>query len=995
MKDLWYRFTTMKGSRVVFRAGWDTQGLPVELEAERELGLTGSKVENLQAVGEEALVNACKRIVHKYHRVWSEADARLGLLLDGERAYFTYRDDYIEREWKYLEVAWARGLLGEGFRVIAYCPSCQTSLSHAEVGLGYELVEDPSLYFKVRLTEEDAYLVLWTTMPFTVVTDELVGVHPEAAYTYTQVGEEVWIAARARLEALMKDLAISDYKVIKTVPGAQLAGRRYQYPLARHVPGQQALDQHPAVHRIVAEAFVDVSTGSGLVHMSPANGEEDFDIARRRNIPLFNPIDDQVRFTAEAGAFAGLFVRDADRRVTELLRQEDLLLKESLVQHEYPTCWRSHHKVVWMARRGYFYWLERLGDLPERAASDVEYFFEPPRNRFLDIVRERRSWCISRERIWGTPLPIWVCRTCKEKVPAFSRAEIVQKALTLPDGPEFELHRPWIDRILLRCPACGGEAQREPYVLDAWHNSGAAPYASFTDEDSQRLVPVPFLTEAIDQTRGWAYSLLMEHVLRTGRPEAPYQAFLFQGHALDDKGNKMSKSLGNVIEALDILGAHSADVLRFYYLWKAPPIDSLNFSLAEMAGRPFQVLNTLYHLHLYFQQNSQLDTFDAHAHSIGWARERALLRTVDLWVLTHLQDLVRVVTGGLERCQFHEAVRALERFVIDTLSQGYLPLTRAELWTDAAETRDRRLAVHAVIAYCLAVVDALLYPVSPYLAEYLRLRCFSAEPQVGLLVEWPKAEPALESSVARDTFDLLQAVVSAASAARMKAGIKRRWPLSRAICVLPPDRLAPLSKEEDTLREQLNVKEITFTSHLRAIPLPLSVKLRGRMQGREGRKSAQAIRNTLAKQDAHEVHEDFREGTWKLRTEDGTIELERDELEFTFGQSENGVAELRDHLAVFLDLVRDPMLTGEGLARDLARRLQALRKAQGRNPAELLARAFVVGLDDRAKNLLEPHLQRLAFLVRAREVQFPETTLPARQWSQSDLDGRPISLALE
>ena len=386
MKDVWYRFSTLKKMNVVYRAGWDTQGLPVELQAEKELGLTGSKAENIKRVGEEAIVNACKNLIKRYYKSWERADELLGMLMDYERAYWTYKDEYIEREWRYLQRAWERGLLAEGFRVVAYCPNCQTSLSHKEVGLGYETVEDPSLYYKAKLVDEDAFLLVWTTMPFTVVTDEMVGVKPDAEYSYVNANAETWIVAKDRIDDIMKMLRMDDYRTVKTVKGADLEGKRYIHPLAKkHISALAKLADDGKIHFVVAEEWVDITTGTGLVHLSPANGEEDYQVALRKNIPIFCPIDDQAKFTKEAGNFAGLFVRDADSKVAEMLEEEGMVLKYSTIKHEYPLCWRSQHKLVWLARREYFYWVDRLGDLAVEAAQKVEYFYEPPKNRFIEI----------------------------------------------------------------------------------------------------------------------------------------------------------------------------------------------------------------------------------------------------------------------------------------------------------------------------------------------------------------------------------------------------------------------------------------------------------------------------------------------------------------------------------------------------------------------------------------------------------------------------------
>jgi isoleucyl-tRNA synthetase len=350
MKDLWYRFSTLSKKNVVFRAGWDCQGLPVELQAEKELGLSGNKWEDLKQIGEEKMVEACKRLVTKYLAAWVEADDLLGLLLDHDNAYMTYRDSYIEREWMFLESAWKDGILGEGFKVVPYCPSCQTSLSHAEAVLGYETLEDPSLYYKVR-TSDGAFLVIWTTMPFTVVTDEMVGVKPEADYAYVRVGGEVWILGVERMAALAKELKLEFGETVKVVKGKDLEGLHYAHPLLAEIPGLERISREGKIHVVVSEDFVDTATGTGLVHLAPANGEEDFFVATRRKMPVFVPIDDRVCFTEDAGRFAGMFVRDSDALVTKLLGEKGNLVSDGRLEHEYPTCWRSGHRLVWVARR--------------------------------------------------------------------------------------------------------------------------------------------------------------------------------------------------------------------------------------------------------------------------------------------------------------------------------------------------------------------------------------------------------------------------------------------------------------------------------------------------------------------------------------------------------------------------------------------------------------------------------------------------------------------
>lgn len=935
MKDLRYRWKTMEGYFMPFWAGWDCQGLPVELEVERTLGVK-NKRELLERVGEERFIEECKKTIMRYHKEWVEADRKLGIFINHDKAYWTYLDDYVEREWRYLKRAWEQGLLEEGYYVVAYCPGCQTSLSSAEVGYedSYREVEDPSLYFKFKVADHsNEFFLVWTTMPFTLVTDMMLAVHPEAEYVKVKVGEEKWIVVEQRVEPVMQELNIDEYEITETLNGKTLEGTKYEYPFKDIVPKQAELDKHPLVHRVVCEDFVDVNTATGVVHLSPGNGEEDFFAAQKRGVPVFVPFDDEVKFTSEAGAFSGLFARDADALVVEELRKRGLLVLVKTIKHEYPTCWRSHHKLVWLARREYFLRTDKINDRVVEAAEKVEYFFEGPKNRFLSFLKEGKPWCISRERVWGTPLPIWVCEKCGTKKFVASKKEIVEKAIEKPQG-KFELHKPWIDRVTFQCENCGGIMHREPFVLDTWHNSGASPYARFTDEEFEKYVPADFLTEGIDQTRGWANSLLLEHVILTGRAEAPYKAFLFQGLTQDAKGRKMSKSLGNVIEANKLLKNYSADICRFYLLRKCSPLDFMNFDPQELNRRPYQVLSTLYHLNKFFIQNAEYDNFNPKEHTLKWAEREKQLRKPDLWLLSKLQETLKEYTNRLEKCEFNFALATLENFVIETVSRVYVPMIRRELWTDDPETLHRRLTIYATLWHVLKIVTLLFNPITPYLSEALYQKIYrkldSTLPDSVNFESWPKPDDKMRNKTLEENFEHLLQCVSLVYSARQSAKLKRRWPLRKVVVVASKKICESLKNLQENFLELANVKVAEY---------------------------------------AQKVPE--------------------------YVSSENWVSASEGDMQVFLNIHRDEGLLGEGLMRDVARRVQSLRKELGYMPTDVLNVVHIAELEDERVKLLQPYVKDMKELVRAKKVYLHSSRQKLEaKWHEYQLDNKKIYIAI-
>ncbi len=778
-KDVVLRFWRSRGYSVWAQGGWDMQGLPVELEVEQRQGLRSKK--DIERFGVAKFAEECNKLVDYYLAFWEEwGTRRLGLWLDLKGAYQTRRPEYMEYAWRLIKRAHERGLLAEDYKVLWFCPRCETSLSDHEVDLGYAEREDPSIYVKFKVEgREDEYLVVWTTTPWTIVDNEAVAVH--AGYDYAKVevssggGREYWWLAERLVPQLMQMFGVKEWRVVETRKGAELAGIRYIHPLADLVP-----ERATRPHQIFTAEFVTLEQGTGLVHIAPGHGPEDFELAQRYGIKVTNSVEINGVYNELGGKYAGMYVFDVDKKVVEDLKERGLLIYQTSIRHEYPHCWRCGTKLVLRADRQWFIKVSKIRDEMYEELRKVKIYPEKLRYRFDDFVKNARDWNISRSRFWGTPLPIWRCQKDGRIMIVGSVEELKSLAKKLPPVDDFWLmHRPWIDQVEISTPDCDRWV-REPYVADVWMDSGIAWIAAVDGERKrdlwEALYPFSWVTEAIDQTRGWFYSLLATSMVYTGR--APYQSILITGHILDKEGQKMSKSKGNVVWAKDLLGRYGADPTRLYLLTKAAPWEALNFDPDEVKHAASQ-LNILWNVVKFADTYMSLDGFDPRRHRLEDLLGKAL--DEDRWLLSAASMLARRVAEHMENFEIHEAAKAWVDFVVETLSHRYVRLLRRRVWSE--EPREDKYAAYAVLFKVLKDVLIIGGIFVPHVAEYLWqnfVRRYEPEAAESVhLARYP--EPGAVDEELLSAFDEVFNVFSIAAEARNKAGIKLRWPISRIV----------------------------------------------------------------------------------------------------------------------------------------------------------------------------------------------------------------------
>jgi len=972
IKDIILRFKTMQGYDVWRKAGWDCQGLPVEVEVEEKLGVK-SKKEIYEKIGCEKFVKECNKLVDYYISHWREASERLGLWLDYDAAYETRRNEYIEHVWHTLKIAYEKGLLVQDFKVLPYCPRCQTPLSGHEAGSNYDEVEDPSIYVKFKVRgHENLFIVIWTTTPWTLPGNEAVCVHPDYRYAYVKVGNETWIMARDLVEKAMEEIGVENYEIIKEVYGEDLEGMKYDHPLKDEVPWHKEHDEG-FLHSVICGMHVTLEEGTGCVHTAPGHGPEDFEVGREYGLPIFCPVNEEGRFTVEAGKYKGMYIKDADSVIIEDLRKKGLLLYSGKIKHAYPLCWRCDTPLMYIADKNQ--WFLRVEPLRKTMLSENEKVYWKPawagHGRFRNWLESSKDWCISRSRIWGSPLNVWICEKCGNMEVIGSIKELKEKAISLPE--KLDLHIPYIDKVKIRCSKCGGEAKRVPYVLDCWLDSGVAHTASIdalrNPELFEKLFPYDFITEAVDQTRGWFYTLLFTSVLLYGK--TPFKSVLNQGLVLDEHGVKMSKSRGNVIWAMDAMNKLGADTLRLYLMEKASAWDALCFDFKEAMSVTQKKLRILWNIFLFATTYMTLDKYDPLKHKLSDYLEN--LQIIDKWILSRLNTCIKEVTELLESLEVNKAAKTLFNFIVEDVSHTYLRFIRRRVWIEE-ETLDKTVC-YTVLYNVLSNVLKMVAVFTPYIAEEIYQHFMRDEEGLESIhmCDWPNVNESLIDKQLEEDMEIMLETLSATIDARKRKGFKLRWPTLETIIVPFNERtLSAMKRLEQLYAKAANTRKVSLMN-VGEYPDFAKFKIEPNYGsiGPKYKEKVPLILKALNKMDAREVITKlYKEG--KLEIEIATkekIELMREDInvsqelpeEYGYSESKYGI--------VYVNCKVTDEIMAEALTNDIIRRIQAMRKDLKLDIEQFVKRVTIVTPEKKYVKLLSKHAEYMKTEVRAETIE--------------------------
>ncbi|MBS1262983.1 MAG: Isoleucine--tRNA ligase [Methanonatronarchaeales archaeon] len=963
LKDAVLRHRRMKGLDVMDRPGWDMHGLPIEVKVEESLGLSNKK--EIEELGVDRFVEECRSFALRFKDQMTEQFRNLGVWLTWEDPYMTVTDEYIEAAWWALKRGHERDLLERGQRVVNWCPRCETALADSEVD--YREVSDPSIYVKLPVEgREDEYVLVWTTTPWTVPSNVAVAVHPGYGYARVRIGEEVFIVAEQVAEDVAELAGAEEHDVLDTFLGEDLRGLRYRHPLEDLVPGQAEMHDRDEVHRVYLADFVTVEK-TGCVHVAPGHGPEDFDLAQEHGLPVFSPVDEEGRFTDEAGRYSGKKVMESNEEIIRDLDERGALMSGSTVSHRYGHCWRCDTALVFIATEQWFLKISSLTDGMLEEIDRVDWTPEwAGSSRFRDWVEGGRDWCISRQRYWGIPLPVWVCEECGKETVVGTVEELEERG-----GSVEGLHRPHVDDVVIECGECGGGARRVEDVLDVWFDSAVASWANLDyprrTDLFEKWWPADLVIEGHDQARGWFYSQLGAGSVAMDR--APYEAVMMHGFTLDEEGHKMSKSEGNVVSPEEVIERYGRDTLRLYLMGACAPWADLHFDWDE-CGNVYRALNVFWNVHRFASTYMSMDDFEPSKHPL----QGQDLEPEDRWILSRAQSVAAEVDGAMDRLEPHVAARALKAFVLDDLSRWYVRIIRDRTWMEDEDPS--KLAAYSALHSVLMDTARIAAPFVPFVAEEI-YQSLAPEPLETLhLEEFPSSRGRIDTELEGD-MSTVRSAVNLVSNARQKAGVSLRWPVRRV--VVEGEGGGCVKRLEELFTKMTNAKGVTVTDEWSGLDerVEPDMSVLGPAFGEDAPRVAEAVRSSESRVEAVEV--------------DGEpIELPEGAYGVVEEVPEGYASSASEGLRVFVDCRLDDELRSEGYAAELIRRTQETRKEMELEEDRRIA--VTVDTDEKFEELVSPRSDYVMDETRADELSFGEVRGHMTEW---EVEGHPLRVGVE
>ena len=910
IKDMIPRYRTMKGYKVPRKAGWDTHGLPVEIEVEKELGINGK--EQIEKYGVAPFIEKCKESVWKYKSMWEQFSNVIGFWADMDDPYVTYHNSYIESEWWALKQIWDKGLLYKGFKVVPYCPRCGTPLSSHEVAQGYKDVKERSAIVRFKKKDEDVYFLAWTTTPWTLPSNVALCVNPDEEYSKVKQGDYTYILASALVETVLKD----DYTVLKNYKGKELEGIEYE-------PLWGGLNVKGKAWYVVCDSYVTLTDGTGIVHIAPAFGEDDSRIGRNYNLPFVQLVDAQGNLTKET-KWEGVFVKDADKLVLKDLEENGKLFDAPVFEHSYPHCWRCNTPLIYYARESWYIKMTAVKEDIIRNNNTINWIPESiGKGRFGDWLENIQDWAVSRNRYWGTPLNVWICE-CGHMHSIGSIEELKSMSKNCPE--DIELHRPYIDAVTITCPECGKEMRRTPEVLDAWFDSGSMPFAQHhypfeNKEKFEAQYPADFISEAVDQTRGWFYSLLAISTLIFNR--APYKNVIVMGHVQDEDGQKMSKSKGNAVDPMDALNKFGADAIRWYFYVNSAPWLPNRFHDKAVEEGQRKFLGTLWNTYAFYVLYADIDNFDPTKYSLEYDK----LSVMDKWLLSKLNTLVKTVDEYLGNYKITETARALQSFT-DDMSNWYVRRCRERFWAKGME--QDKINAYMTLYTALITLSKISAPMIPFMTEEIYQNLVRSvdknAPESIHLTDFPAVNEEFIDKDLEVSMDEVLDIVVLGRAARNSANIKNRQPIGN-MYVKAENVLSPFYVE--IIEDELNVKAVEFKDDVEEF-VSYSFKPQLKTVGPKYGKLLGKIKESLSNLDGHKAMQELNaDGALNFDFDGEKVVLGREDLLIETAKNDNFVTEADNKVTVVLDIRLDDALLEEGFVRELISKIQTMRKEAG------------------------------------------------------------------